>query len=83
MPASSDASLESAQSKVIQQSAQVEAVPMVCGLWLQGWSPKAWGCAPENQKPTLTKGARQLVVQEALEMMGAEGSKSPSLTPMT
>ena len=32
---------------------------------------------------TLTKGARQLVVHEALEMMGAEGSNCSSLTPMT
>lgn len=33
--------------------------------------------------PTLAKGARQLVVQDALEMMGAEGSNVSQLTPMT
>merc|ERR1712007_262095 len=38
---------------------------------------------PNFSSNTLTKGARQLVVQEALETIGSSPVMSPSLTPMT
>mmetsp|Transcript_8089 Transcript_8089/g.18341 ORF Transcript_8089/g.18341 Transcript_8089/m.18341 type:complete len:342 (+) Transcript_8089:276-1301(+) len=62
-----------------------------CDASSRRWSP-VYECVvvivplttPNSASSTLTNGARQLVVHEALEMMGACGSKSSSaLTPMT